>query len=108
MASGEIGQLEVHAAVQSFYGGEMPTTGVRIPLGPIWRQIFNPPCREYHPPEQFPTPHQVAVADFASLRSAGLSTRKAEYSTQYSISHRMKNANEAQFKTLPSILRMVA
>jgi 3-methyladenine DNA glycosylase/8-oxoguanine DNA glycosylase len=86
MASGEISQLEVYAVIRSFYGGEMPTTGVRIPRGVIWRQLLNPSSREYKPPEKFPTPHQVAEADFASLRSAGLSTRKAEYSTQYLIS----------------------
>lgn len=88
MASSEIGQLEVHAVIRSLFAGEMPTTGVRIPRGVIWRQRLNPPSREYESPEKFPTPHQVAEADFASLRSAGLSTRKAEYSTQYSISSR--------------------
>lgn len=41
MASSEIGQLEVHAVIRSFYAGEMPTTGVRIPRGVIWRQLLN-------------------------------------------------------------------
>jgi len=81
MASSEISQLEVHAIIRTFSTGKMPTSGVRIPRGVIWRQLLNPPSREYKPPEKFPTPHQVAEADFASLRSAGLSTRKAEYST---------------------------
>ena len=40
MASGEISQLEVHAVIRSFYGGEMPTTGVRIPRV-IWRHLLN-------------------------------------------------------------------
>jgi hypothetical protein len=86
MASSKIRQLEVHAVIRTFYAGEMPTTGVRIPRGVIWRQLLNSPFREYKTPEKFPTPHQVAEADFASLRSAGLSTRKAEYSMQYLIS----------------------
>jgi 3-methyladenine DNA glycosylase/8-oxoguanine DNA glycosylase len=63
----------------------MPTTGVRVSLGLICRQPFNHLSREYKPPERFPTPHQVAEADFTSLRGAGLSTRKAEYSTLSSI-----------------------
>ena len=41
MASSEICQLEVHAAIRSFYAGEMPTTGVGIPRGVIWRQLLN-------------------------------------------------------------------
>ena len=81
MASGKICQLEVHAVVRSFSRGKVPTAGVRIPRGVIWRQLLNHLSREYKPPEKFPTPHQVAEADFTSLRSAGLSTRKAEYST---------------------------
>lgn len=84
----------------------MPTTGVRIPQGVIWKQLLNPHSREYKPPEKFPTPHQVVQADFASLRSAGLSTRKTEYSTQFSKLDGMKPADLAKFKTSLSTLRM--
>ncbi|KAG8826434.1 hypothetical protein FRB91_007479 [Serendipita sp. 411] len=38
-----------------------------------------PPPDEYVPPERFPPPHIVAETDLATLRSAGLSARKAEY-----------------------------
>jgi hypothetical protein len=108
MASGKIGQLEVYAVVRSFYGGEMPTTRVRIRRGVIWRQLFNLFSREYEPPEKFPTPRQVAEADFVSLRSAGLSTRKAEYSTPCSIHNRMETTDYAKFKTLLSTLLTAA
>ncbi|KAG8834247.1 hypothetical protein FRC17_009323 [Serendipita sp. 399] len=38
-----------------------------------------PPPGEYVPPERFPPAHAVAETNLATLRSAGLSARKAEY-----------------------------
>ncbi|PVF96773.1 DNA glycosylase [Serendipita vermifera] len=38
-----------------------------------------PPPETYKAPERFPPPHSVAETDLATLRSAGLSARKAEY-----------------------------
>lgn len=38
-----------------------------------------PPPEEYTAPERFPPPHVVAETSLATLRSAGLSARKAEY-----------------------------
>jgi hypothetical protein len=37
-------------------------------------------AREYKAPERFPPPHVVAETPLSTLRSVGLSARKAEYS----------------------------
>jgi hypothetical protein len=42
-------------------------------------------AREYKAPERFPPPHVVAETPLSTLRTVGLSARKAEYSELFTI-----------------------